>query len=1104
VTQTARLIRRIGRPHARARAVATLLAGAGVAALAAAAGITLAPRLAAILGAWTFIAVTIAAAAITMRRAGRAAAAGSVGRMVEVAGGVRAGSVVGLLGDPAAPGSVSRALWDNADRRAVQIVEQTSPMVRRALGRESLRDVLAGAVLATTGAAILLLTSPTAGRAAAFWNPVRAWADARAPIRLHVDRAQVRRGDRVIATVEMPGGALGRLTLWTRGPGEAWRPAILDLDSAGRAVRTLGPLDTDLWLRASTGARRSPELRVAVSLPAFLAGLSLTARFPRYLERPDEPVAIGEGGGADTVTLPEGTTLLVSGSASVPLEHAVFERHGGEATTLSVHGTGFSGGVMPRVSGTWSLALQSADGTAFEGVTPSLVLRIAPDSAPEVRVPVPGADTTLPMSLVQPLVIDARDDHGLGRLTIVSWRAGQTGVVGQALRESVAVVGEDRAIVQAELDAQRRALIPGDTLRFFVEAWDNAPQPHRGQSREFALRLPSRAELRAAMREAAQDLGVVADSVAAAQSALSQRTADLAAERTRGAGSAARDPQPGAVPPPNGGGLPFQSTEHAAQVARQEDAIAQRVAQLARDVSEIAQAAHGAGFDDSAFQAQLRDVQQLLQRAITPELEQRLRDLQAAIARLDPDAVREALQRLAQTQQQLKETLERSQQLFRRAAVEGQLASTAADAQELRDRQAAWNRDEARRADSAAAVDERGLSARAESLAANISQAGKDLAATGQNPDALAHPEATAHRAHAAMNQAAAAAEASDAGGATQAGQEAVAALDSLPGTLRQQRDSLAAQWRQETLDALDRAMSETAALARRQQQLTAGLEQQMSASQARAQQASIEEGAEAVARQIQEAAGRHAMVSPSLQSALGFAQQQMQATRAQLEQAQPNEEAAGRSAGQATDALNATAFALARSRGEVAGAASGTGLQEAMEQLARMAGQQQGLNGDALGLMPSLGSGGEQVLAQLRALAARQRALAEQLERMQAAAGPSAAGPLAEEARELARQLDAGRLDRQTIERQQQLYRRMLDAGRTLTGPEPDPDKERTSRPALGDSVHLPGALRPGATGAGPRVRYPTWDELNGLTPEQRRLVLEYFRRLNAPAPQQ
>ena len=74
--------------------------------------------------------------------------------------------------------------------------------------------------------------------------------------------------------------------------------------------------------------------------------------------------------------------------------------------------------------------------------------------------------------------------------------------------------------------------------------------------------------------------------------------------------------------------------------------------------------------------------------------------------------------------------------------------------------------------------------------------------------------------------------------------------------------------------------------------------------------------------------------------------------------------------------------------------------------------------------------------------------------------------------------------------------------SGRTLTGEEPDPEKERTSRTAQGDSLHRPSPLAPGAGGPATRVRYPTWDELRGLSPEQRRLVLEYFRRLNDAKP--
>jgi len=106
----------------------------------------------------------------------------------------------------------------------------------------------------------------------------------------------------------------------------------------------------------------------------------------------------------------------------------------------------------------------------------------------------------------------------------------------------------------------------------------------------------------------------------------------------------------------------------------------------------------------------------------------------------------------------------------------------------------------------------------------------------------------------------------------------------------------------------------------------------------------------------------------------------------------------------------------------------------------------------------------------------------------------------MAQEARDLARRLESGRLDRQTVERQERLYRRLLDAGRTLSGNDPDEEKERKSRAAEGVNAHRPPPLAAGATGPGARVRYPTWEELRVLSPSERRLVLEYFRRLNGP----
>src|SRR5438876_10812583 len=1080
MTETGRRLRRLGAPHVRARALAVVLGGLGAALAAAALGLALAPAVSGVTLAWALVVVSAAGAIWALRWTRRAAAAPVLARLIERGG--RGGSIVGVVSPTAAKGAGSSpALLLAADTRAAAAVSLAAPGVSGVLRRATYRHVAAGAGVALMGVLLFLAGSPASGRAAAFWHPLRTWRDARAPVRLVVDRRTVRRGGSVTATITVPGAT--RVTLWTRGPGESWRARLLSLDADGHVVHHVGPIESDLYLKAASGGRSSGEIKVDVALPAFLADLGLTARFPSYLGRSDEPLLVG----GDVIPLPAGTTVLTSGTASVPLAGAAWTL-AARVEPLRVTGTRIEGRFMPTVGGTWRLEARSSDGSPLEGATPELQVLIVPDSAPVVTVPVPGRDTTLPISLHQQLVADVRDDHGISRLSVVSWRVSRTGRIGEAVRESLDVSGVgDRAIVQGRLDAEHRGLLPGDTLRFYVEALDNAPTPHVGRSPEIALRLPSMEQLRAEARPAARAVANAADSGSAAQRELSDRTRDLAEERSRDS-----DGRASARPGSNQqqGAMSFQSTQRTEEIARDQAAMSQRVQELAQAVEQIARAAKAAGIDDSAFQNRLREVQELLERALTPELEQRLRELQEALARLDPEATRQALQRLAEAQQQLRRELERSEELFKRAAIEGELASLAKDAEDLQRRQAEWTKTDAQHPDSAAAAAERDLATATDSLATGVERAGQRLP--------LERSQAAARRAQRAMQEAANSASQRDSRGARTAGQEAADSLAQLPNALRQRRDSLTSAWRQETLDALNRALFETAALARRQQEVADALRDGEAGASTRGRQAAVEEGTHAIEQEISAAAGRHALVSPQLEAALGYAQNQMKQAREQLEQGDPNPATAAPFAEQALDALNATAHALVRTAERVAGAQSGSGFQEALEQLARMAQQQQGMNGDAQGLLPMMAPGGDAVMQRLRELAGRQRALAEQLERLQAGGDAGAAGALAQEAREPARPLEAGRLDRRTIERQERLYRKLLDAGRSLTGDEPDDQKERTSRPAMGDSVHIPAALLPGATGTGPKVRYPTWDELTGLTPEQRRMVLEYFRRLN------
>jgi hypothetical protein len=207
-----------------------------------------------------------------------------------------------------------------------------------------------------------------------------------------------------------------------------------------------------------------------------------------------------------------------------------------------------------------------------------------------------------------------------------------------------------------------------------------------------------------------------------------------------------------------------------------------------------------------------------------------------------------------------------------------------------------------------------------------------------------------------------------------------------------------------------------------------------------------------------------------------------------------------GESLGAAADALTRAAAALARDRERANAANSASGFGEMLQQLQQAAQKQGHINSQAQSLfsMPG-GSPSAQSLA--RALARQQRGVADQLEDAGDAAGGDKAAQLAQEARRLADALDGGRLDANTLARQQQLFRRLLDAGRSLEKEDREDTGKREATSAKGDATFTPsGTVQ---TKAAVRFPPPRWEELRGLPADERRAILDYFTRLNsAPTP--
>jgi hypothetical protein len=757
---------------------------------------------------------------------------------------------------------------------------------------------------------------------------------------------------------------------------------------------------------------------------------------------------------------------------------------GGASESLEVAAARFEGTFTPLRSGEYHLALTTKSGAKVAGDSVRLPVRIVLDSAPSVDIPVPGTDTIAPLSLKLPLVVDVRDDHSITEVVVVSRRISRFGLVDSARRESVAIPAErpERAILTYTLDLNRRGLLPGDTVRYFALATDNAPRRHSGRSREYVLRLPTMSEVRAAQRQAAEAVGSQLDSVLNATRRIGRQTDDLARERPRPAGGQGER---------NREALPYEEAQRAEGVARSQEELVRQAETLKQSLEALRRSAEAAGLNDSTWQRQLMEIRDQLERAISPELREKLAALQQALRELDAERAKNALEQLAEVQKRLREALERSRELFRRAALEGDLQNLAQESKDLAREQRQWNQQAETSDRMRSAMTEQQLATRTDSLAAALKRVSEEASAASS-----ANQAATAA---AKMREAAKSAREGQRSRARQQGEEASRSLDPLSDQLQRRRQELQQEWRREVIDAMDQALTETSRLAERQLGVQDQLREGQPGASTRAEQAAIEEGVKRVLEQMKRVEGKNALISPEIGAALAAAQLQMRQAREAISSAAPSLREASEQAGGAVDELNAAAHQLIRARDEVAGSQSGSGLAEALERMAQLAQQQGGLGRQGAGLLPLAGRAAIQ--QQLQQLAARQRALAQELEKLRGEGNISGAGQMADEAKELSRRLEAGRLDRQIVERQERLFRRMLDAGRTLQGREEDQRKERQSTTATEDSVHLPPALRARLQGEGQRVRVPSWEELQELSPEERRLVVDYFRRLAQPS---
>lgn len=1087
-----------------------------------------------------------------MRMLGRDASAAAVASAVEREQHLRDGSLRGLV---ELAGNDTAFVRRASERLAGQLAPLASPLapgMERRFARGAMRGV---AVIVPAVLVGVLVAARSADGWRALAHPVDAWRGALLPkIELADVPKRMLRGSSLRLTVRASGRPV--VSLMRRTTGNAWieTPIVL---TGGTTTTEIGPLDADVTLVASDGRSASDTAVIRVVDRPFLGDVSVRLVFPAYLKRAAETVP------ADAMLrVPAGTALEIEGHASEPLASVTLAR-GRDSLRLTPDGRRFTGRFQPTESGSWEWAARGQT-TQIADVPLPLSIEVVADSAPVAEILAPYADT-----LVEPdgrvhVELLASDDHGLESVALKIWKVTRDGRAEPPAAQPLGGAGAADWTGAFTLDLAKFALGPGDAVHLQMVAYDASPRRQQGLSRETRLKVPATEEQRVAARAAA-------DSAAARVAALSKAMAELQ-QRTQQAANQQQVRQDGQAKP-----LEFDKAQQAQALAQQAKDMAQRMQQMAQASKDLRNRLADAGALDTALARQLQQAQDLMRQALTPEMLDALKQLENSSQQLSGEQTKQSLAALADQQKKMKEALEKSAELLKRAALEGAMQTLKDEATELAKAQRAQadsgraqTPDELKRLDERTqqltkdldALQQRLQSAKADTAAKQAAtasdeaqkamqaledalragsqqqaeQQGQQQAGQQQGQQQAGQPgkqqagqqgqqqagqqgQQGQQQAGAQGQQGGAQAQGGQQGkGAQQQGQQgqqgsdagagrAADALERAAQALAEGRKAQVDQWKNEVTGEIDESLQEMLQLARQQDELAARARRNPTSESLRSEQGALEQGVAKAAQRLAEGARRSALISQGSQRAMSDAQERV--SQAAREAGDPRTMMqAPQSMTDAAAALRQVASALARDRERANSSQSASGLPELIAQLQQLAQQQGGLNGQMQSLL-QLAQQGQAAQAQAladareraRTLSKAQRDVAQQLAEVGDADQTGRAAELATEARQLAQALEQGAVDPSVLERQQRLFRRMLDAGRTLENDKMDESAKRESKPGDQSNPFLPSG---GAVVGKAALKYaaPDWNELRGLSPEERRLVIDYFRRLNGNRP--
>ena len=822
----------------------------------------------------------------------------------------------------------------------------------------------------------------------------------------------------------------------------AFRFALENVRLSTHYAVKAGPVESEEYLLRLLDRPVVNTLRLHVTAPAY------TGIPRRWL---DDNVG-------DLAALP-GTQIRFDLEASTPLGTAELVFADSTRLPLRVDGKGAAGTMTLRKPGTYHVHVTTPQGVANADPI-EYSLRVLTDAYPTIAILSPGANLDVAGDETLPLLFRLTDDYGLSKLRLayklVHSRYEPAAADFTSVEIPLTGTGPDRIVPWNWLLSTLR-LTPEDVIEYHAEAFDNdmVSGPKMAMSDTYTLRLPSIDEVFADVDKSHED------SHEALKDALRQ-----AEEAKKDLDALARDlkkPQER---------LSWEDKKKAEEIARKYEEVQKKLEEVQRTMDQMMNEMQKNNTVSRETLEKYQELQQMMEQMNSPEFAEAMKKMQEAMQQMTPDAMKQAMQKFSFNEEQFRKSIERTMNLLKRIQIEQKMGEAVKRAEamqkaqeDLQKQTAEQKQDQAQNAAEAAKRQE-DLAKQYEKMREELKELQKKME---EFPSEMPLEEMQKmqeamdrNNLEKTLEQSAQSLRQQQMQQAMQQQQQAAQMMGQMSKDLKQMQQQMAQNQQKQIVQEMRRAAKDLLELSRRQEGLknaSRGLDPGSQQFRENAQQqAELMSDLSNVTSRLSGLSQKTFSISPEMGKSIGEAIRKMSDAMQSLDQR--NGQGASQQQGAAMGALNETAQQLqSAAQGMSQGGGQGMGMAGFMQRLQQMGGQQQGINDQTKGLTP-------QQAGEMGRLAAEQGAVRKSLEELAREAARSGEmskmlGDLqrvARDMREVQTDLAAGSVDRETVNKQDRILSRLLDAQRSMR--ERDFEKRRKAESGTAKARQSPPAV--------------------------------------------